>query len=82
MIKLDFSLAIATYFFLVILLVLVPWIFYNLNRKEHDRISQDKHMQQCPYCLSIFFDEQENNLKVCPHCESYIAMEEKPYAKK
>lgn len=73
MIKIDFIIAISLYLFLSILLVITSWMFYNW-KEETDMVYDVKYMVQCPYCVYLFFDYYELNLKMCPNCKSYFTV--------
>lgn len=75
MIRIDFFLAVSVYLFLTTLLVIGYWIFYNYRNEESMTI-ESQHLHQCPYCTYIFFDYENENLRICPRCESYITVEE------
>ncbi len=78
MITLDFFWAIAIYLSFVIALVVGHWIFYNCSRRDpKDIFSAGEYLQQCPYCLYLFFDYAEENLKICPRCRSYAEIQKK-----
>ena len=75
MILLSADWAIASYIFLILLLVIGKWIFYNLS-EEKEVFQRAEFLQQCPFCIHLFFDYQPSRLKVCPRCQSYLSVEE------
>ena len=77
MIKIDFFLAAALYLFCVVVLVIGHWIFYNYFRgEEEDLFNRVEFLQQCPYCIYLFFNYDRDHFTICPRCRSYIGFEE------
>lgn len=74
MIKIDFSLAIAFYFFSILTLVIGHWIFYNWSEEKGAENCNKvaPFARQCPYCTHLFFDYYASALKICPRCKSYL----------
>lgn len=73
MIAVDLIWAISFLISFALLLVFVLWIFYNFfeEAKSQD-VASSADLEQCPYCLSLFFDYQKSDVKTCPHCKSYV----------
>ena len=75
MIKIDFSIAIAIYLTLNLMLVIGFWLFYTCNREK--QFGQEfKFLHQCTYCTYVFLDYSDSKIKICPKCRSYIIFEE------
>jgi hypothetical protein len=74
MIRIDFSVAIAGYLFLILLLVIGHWIFYNYYRSSH-LSNTSRYLKQCPYCTFLFFDYKKASMVTCPQCKSYITQD-------
>jgi hypothetical protein len=77
MIKLDLIWAIALFISFALMLVFIFWIIYNFfesTRKSQPLITDD--LQQCPYCMTLFFDYQKREVIICPHCKSYVARQD------
>lgn len=71
MIKIDFTLSVAVYLSVTLILVIAGWIFYNWTRDD-DTVHEAKYLRQCPYCTHIFFDYEEKDDLSCPQCKSYL----------
>lgn len=73
MIKIDFTVFIASFLLVVLSLVLGRWIFYNYKSGEED-IVDSAPVVQCPYCAYLFHDLGDGREKImtCPRCKSYI----------
>ncbi len=74
MINIDFSTAVAIFLTFTLLIVFIPWIFYNYFRKE-DWDYESPYVKQCPYCTYIFFHYDPAQFVTCPRCHSLIQEE-------
>ena len=70
MIKLDFSLAISLYIFLILNTLLIIWLF---SKKENGRdLSLDpRFIWFCSVCTYTYVNTKEDTISVCPRCSSY-----------
>lgn len=71
-ILIDLSWFIATFLFIVLLLVIGHWLMYTSNRMDHERMRYSDVMRQCYYCNLVFFDFKNKDLVRCPRCHSYL----------
>ena len=70
-IRIDFTQAIAVFISSVVILVYCLWLFYTKSNRD---TSEDlgEHVQQCPYCLYIFFKYNQHAIWKCPRCNSLL----------
>ncbi|OGX07823.1 MAG: hypothetical protein A2Z88_08650 [Omnitrophica WOR_2 bacterium GWA2_47_8] len=74
MIKLDFSVTIAFFLFISLLLVFLKWVIYNYSKE--DEAHPSLQVTQCPYCTHLFFDFGKSLYKTCPNCKSLITLQD------
>ncbi|MBF0531797.1 MAG: hypothetical protein HQL23_01735 [Candidatus Omnitrophica bacterium] len=78
MITIALDILAAGLIFIMILFVLGEIFFYNYQ--ESSVISRGTLIQQCPFCLVIFYCFRDTQIAVCPHCQSYLETGEGKYA--
>jgi len=76
MITIELDTAIAVYNCFAVFLVLTVWVFYNY-KKNTDIGSDQQHLQQCSFCMHVFFNYQNKEIIVCPLCKSFIHADKK-----
>ena len=72
MIKVDFSIALGLYLFVLLGFVLCIWVF--LRRKElfEDFLSLSPRFTWCcSVCTYTYFTTHKTEISVCPRCGSY-----------
>ncbi len=75
MITINFSIAIAIFLSILLILVIGRWIMYN--KREEENFKKSEYVVQCPYCSYIFYDFQKKDIEACPRCKSYIEKDDK-----
>ena len=71
MIRIDLGSAVAIYSCFTIFLVIATWVFYNCSKNQAASNDQN-YLQQCKFCMHVFFNYQNKEIIVCPLCKSLI----------
>ena len=70
MISIDFSLAIALYFFIFLNAALIVWL-YGRKQKDKDLTLDPKFIWYCSVCTYTYINTREDTISVCPRCGSF-----------
>ena len=72
MIKVDLATAIVLYLLFSLLLVLVPWLWYEATHRRKSLESVKKTALRCDICLHTFIASAEQEIQRCPRCNSWV----------
>ncbi|MDD4953721.1 MAG: hypothetical protein PHG40_02305 [Candidatus Omnitrophica bacterium] len=69
-ISIDFSLAIALYIFIILIVILAAWLFYRKQKERHLGLDP-KYIWFCSICSYTYINTKEEKISTCPRCGSY-----------
>ena len=74
----DFNIIVALGITFSLGVVIVPWVFYTLNRGPRyggagriEPLGDREFFRQCGFCGYLYFDYFKKDLGACPRCGSY-----------
>ncbi|KPK98607.1 MAG: hypothetical protein AMJ95_03035 [Omnitrophica WOR_2 bacterium SM23_72] len=70
MISIDFSLAIALFNGILLVLLLTSWIF-SKKQKDKDFNLDPKFIWFCSICAYTYVNTKEEVISICPRCGNY-----------
>jgi uncharacterized paraquat-inducible protein A len=70
MINLDFSLAIAGYLTVFLVIILFLWLWAKKQRNK-EQFLDPKFIWFCSICTYTYINTKQDSLSVCPRCGSY-----------
>ena len=70
MISVDFSIAVALYILLTIIILLTLWLA-DKKHKEKNLSLDDKFIWFCSICSYTYINTKEDIISTCPRCGSY-----------
>ncbi len=71
MIKVDLTIAIAIYLFILVIGFLIIWLISNYTRKDKASASKENSIWQCAVCTHIYVLDENQDISRCPSCKSY-----------